>query len=247
MCPEAPNNAHLHILSVLNLPLKQLHLEISPLLSVALLNSLLLNLSSTLTSLRLRRFPLVFLADERITLRVPLQNVKLLEISTDLVTSLEFLPYFSQLETLNIILRDYRSLPSCEMIINTPATTDPHPNLRNLYIEPPLASEDCIIVLGRLFPKLKRLKIRLDDEMLWALCGSQPMSQVLEELHIISYGGLTDEGFTGISEDGWNHLVRAGMGHNNDEDVHQFRIYPYIGDLISEPNPHIIILIPLHL
>jgi len=233
MCPEAPNNAHVQLLSNLHLPLTELHLEVSPTLSIPLLQGLLTQLAPTLQSLRLRRFPLVFLTEVQLGLNLPMSHVTFLEISNELLPSLEFLPFLPNLRTLNVILRDYRSLPPCEIIANTPPTLGPHPCLQDIFIEAPLVSEDCILSLGRIVPHLKSLKLRLNDELLWALCGSPTISQSLEELEIVSHGGLTDEGFTGISEDGWNHLGR-NLSARESEQVRQFRIYPFIGDLISE-------------
>ncbi|XP_021962496.1 uncharacterized protein LOC110858132 [Folsomia candida] len=230
MCATAPNDDHIKSFSKLATShfekLSQLHLELTPELDLVLLYELLRKLRISLKILKLRRFPLMHDMTPITFTNTNLSNVTFLEVSNELVESLDFLPLnFPKLQTLHIIMRDYRHLEPTSVIQNTVMNNFPVLNhVQTLFIEQPLQSEDCIERICHLFPNLISLKLRMNNAMMHELCKSKP--QCLERLHIISWDGLTDEGFTGISD----HLLRnVGWMDNYEE----YRYQAYIGVLKS--------------
>lgn len=231
--PQSPNDEHLIQIGNLQNRLEAVHLEVSPLANVTLLASLLRNHSSSLKSVRLRRYPYY-----PGTLPIPINNfslssVKFFEVSEDLVSSLTFLPYMPSLKRFHIIIRDYRHLNSCEMICNT---TNPssiaHTGVKTVWIEPPLVSKRCIETLSKCVPMLETLKLRVNNKMLTEICGIASQNQVpgwkkLQNLHITSWEGLTDEGITGIND----HSLKLWGEFPNNIELRNYRNKPFIGDL----------------
>ncbi|CAL8141825.1 unnamed protein product [Orchesella dallaii] len=229
--PEIPNDEHLGSLANLSQHnhFESLHLEISPLTTITILSNLLENNADTLKTLRLRRYPHPYLAMMPITLAIELQHVAFLEISDSLTPSLSFLPHMPALKTLHIILRDYRNLPACEIIHNTPNPQRvSHGGVTNLYIEPPLISRSCIEKLAICFPALETLQIRLSNEMMHELCTQAVTWKKLNSLHITSWDGLTDEGITGISCE----ILKFWGGYSSFE-ARKHRKNPSIGNIKS--------------
>lgn len=232
MCPSVPNNDHIDSLTEISSHhfqiLEKLHLELSYQLEPNSLQRFLQTISKSLKVLKLRRFPLPNLTPLHFSSALKFSSLTFLEASDELFESLNFLKSFPVLTTLHIILRDYRQLTPTQILQNT-TLDDLHPNLclNNLFIEQPLDSLECVTRICQLFPNLTHLKARMDNDMLQELCRIGLQS--LEQLYIISWDGLTDQGFTGIPD---NLLQNVGrQDYCLDYCLEGFRTGPYIGRL----------------